>query len=276
MLSKYDWFLSDCSDDQILFCHNYEYNRELQDYHLTSLAWREKAKEKTFDGFRQLFEATRLAFPPKSALNISGLFPFYFFPEWPHTPFLSINPPERRRRLDILYSRSKLRSHFALLYQYAAVKECAEQLSNSQGLPIVLAEDDFVFPLRFSIWESKEGWIRRVMDVAAYLDQKRARRWPEIKAVIDKKRSIHVSKASELKALGAFRLINYCGGLEQNGDLRGEVTQTAIEKCEAQNLGAPYGTHRRWKAAYVLARGVLDIYKRLLASTGVISPDRTE
>src|SRR6516162_11726002 len=99
MLSKYDWLLSVCPDNQVLFCHNYEYNRELKDYHLTSLAWREKAKEKTFDGFRQLFEATRLAFPPKPALNISGLFPFYFFPEWPHAPFLSINPPERRRRL---------------------------------------------------------------------------------------------------------------------------------------------------------------------------------
>jgi hypothetical protein len=150
MLSKYDWLLSVCPDDQVLFCHNYEYNRQLKDYHLTSLAWRKKAKRKTFDDFRQLFEATRLAFPPKSALNIRGLFPFYLFPEWPDAPYLLIDPQERRRRLGVLYTRSKLRSHFALLYQHAAVKECAEKLSNSEGFPIVLADDDFVFPLRLA------------------------------------------------------------------------------------------------------------------------------
>jgi hypothetical protein len=161
------------------------------------------------------------------------------------------------------------------LYHYAAVKECAEQLSTSEGLPVVLSQDDFVFPLRLSIWESKEIWIGQVTEVITYLDQERARHWPQIKAAIDKKRSIRAHKANELKALGALRLINYCGGLEQNGDLRGQVTQAAIEICEGDNLRAPYGTHRRWKAAYVLARGVLDIYERLLTSAGVISSDRT-
>jgi hypothetical protein len=56
--------------------------------------------------------------------------------------------------------------------------------------------------------------------------------------------------------------------------LRDQVTQAAIEICEAGNFQALYRTHRRWKAAYLLASGVLDIYKRLLASAGVISSDR--
>ena len=271
-LSKYDWFLSDCPDDQTLCCHNYEYNRELKDDHFRLTGWRREAKGHSFEQLLKLVGGQRsLSF---GRFNCD-LYPFYLYPEWPRQPYLAIDSKKRKERLHSLYGYSKLRSCFALCTQYAAAEECVEKLLKPNDLPIVISLDDFVVPLRFSIWESKEGWLQGMRKVLDHLDRIRGDLRPDIKADIDKNRDLFGHKKFELKALGAFRLINQCGGVENNGDLRGSVTEAAAKKCEEAHVKPLFGTHRRWRSAYVLAQDCLKICKSSLSRASVNSSKRS-
>jgi hypothetical protein len=272
LFEKYNWCFSDCPDNQTLFCQNYEYNRELKDDHLPLTGWRREAKGHCFE------QLLKLVGKPGSLSFLKfncHLYPFYLYPEWPDDPYLTIDPKERKKRRDLLYGHFRLRSHFALFIQYAAVKECAEELLKPDELPIVISGDDFVVPFRFSIWESKEAWLQRAREVLDYLDRIRGHGWPAIKADIDKKRDLFSHHKSALKALGGFRLINQCGGVEKNGDLRGLVTEAAAQKCREAHVKPLFGTHRRWRAAYILAKDCLKIYKSSLIRASANSPERS-
>jgi hypothetical protein len=265
LFDKFDWFFSGCPEDQIRFCHDYEYHRELKDEHFPLIGWRREAK---LDDFERLLHFVR---EPRSLSSMRfncNLYPFYLYPEWPDRPYLTIDPEERRRRLQLLWGRSRLRSHFALATQYTAVKECAEKVLEPEELPIVNSGSDVVFPLRLSSWEPKETWLQQIREVLDYLDGVRGDHLPAIKADIERKKPLFGHLKSELKALGGFRLINHCGGVDQkNGDLPGRVTEAAARKCEQAHLPPLYGTHRRWRAAFTLAQENLKFLRSILRRT---------
>jgi len=266
LIAKFNFLLSDCPEKEILHCHNYEYNRELKEYHLPWLGWREKAGARTFNAFFEYLGGKSWFL----SANVFGPdFPFYLFPEWPADPYLSINAAERRRRWKLLHGRAQLRSLFALTVHYPAVQDCAGKLKQGK-LPIVRSRDDLIAAVAFPMAESKEAWVQRLRETASHLDRVRARLWPSMQAEINKKKSVFGHKKAELKALGALRLIKQAGGFMKSGGISGTVTEAASEICRRARVDPLFSTHRRWSVAARLAQGVVEIYKLHLRSVGVI------
>jgi hypothetical protein len=267
LIARFNFLFSNCLDEEILHCHTCEFNRELKQYHLPWLIWREKAAAQTFDAFFEYLGGKSWFL----SANIPGpQFPFYLFPEWPDYPYLSIDPAERRRRWQVLYRQSKLRSLFALPVHYLAVQDCASKLRRGK-LPIVRSRYDLIVPVALPIAESKEAWLRRLHEFASHLDHVRGRLCPSMKAQIDKKRSPFVQKMkAELKALGALRLIEGSGGFREDGGVSGSVIEAASAICTDAGVDPLFLSHRRWSVAGRLALQVLDDYKFNLRSQGVI------
>jgi hypothetical protein len=265
LIAKFNFLLSHCQDEEILHCHNYEYNRELKEYHLPWLGWREKAAQ-TFNGFFEYLGGKSWFL----SANVFGPdFPFYLFPEWPADPYLSINAAERRRRWKVLHGRAQLRSLFALTVHYPAVQDCAGKLKQGK-LPIVRSRDDLIAAVAFPMAESKEAWVKRLRETASHLDRVRGRLWPSMQAEINKKKSVFGHKKAELEALGALRLIKQAGGFLEGGGISETVTEKASDICRDARMAPLFRTHRRWSVAARLAQGVLEMYKLHLRSMGVI------
>ena len=266
LIAKFNFLLSVCPEKEILHCHNYEYNRELKEYHLPWLGWREKAGARTFNAFFEYLGGKSWFL----SANVFGPdFPFYLFPEWPADPYLSINAAERRRRWKVLHGRAQLRSLFALTVHYPAVQDCAGKLKQGK-LPIVRSRDDLIAAVAFPMAESKEAWVKRLRETASHLDRVRGRLWPSMQAEINKKKSVFGHKKAELEALGALRLIKQAGGFLEGGGISETVTEKASDICRDARMAPLFRTHRRWSVAARLAQGVLEMYKLHLRSMGVI------
>lgn len=87
-LPKEEWDFTACPPEQLKWCDVYEHLRE------------DKAFIREVEGMRDLnmWSATALeSFPGTKHAEIAKVF-FTLFPEFPHTPFLSINPTSRAER----------------------------------------------------------------------------------------------------------------------------------------------------------------------------------
>jgi hypothetical protein len=99
-LTCLDWDFNTCPDKELSECWHWEFKREVHHIIRRVFRWRKDyPRAKTFDDFYSL---ARLWPVPLEEGHL-----YMLSPEWPRCPFLIVSPPERRRRLSLLFPSSQ-------------------------------------------------------------------------------------------------------------------------------------------------------------------------
>ena len=193
-LKREEWQFLECFDWELLECWFYEFTRESLPTRQLIAEWRGNCHAKTFDEFLWLVRSTLSFRAP-----ISGRL-FEFCPEWPRDPYLSVPVNERKRRLKLLYPNS-IESLAAKLYpKTPGPGELPLEVTN-MILELAGLQKEFEdVTLRIPLGKSHREIMR---SFSALLKTK-----SPFKA---KPNVVNRSRRADLKALGAYRILEATG-----------------------------------------------------------------
>jgi hypothetical protein len=198
-----NWDFSSCPDTELDECHAYEFARHVEPI-LQDVARLRKGKKQSFD---HLFASLRkIVFAPGSVRRMAL---FWFYPEFPKAPYLSIAPKERDRRIKIAWGgpKAQIAALAAMLQPKMLPHFLAEELRlglRKHGRPCI----------RYGCFELsliELNWMysndRLLKAFAAWLCQNRP---ADVKVIQEKGAGNFVRmRRSELKCLGAWRLLKW-------------------------------------------------------------------
>ena len=211
-LSQFEWDFSTCLDHELFECHGYEFAREFPHVREAATIWRRHHHGSAFDDC--LTVAKKLSRVDLAPVVGWGL--FYFFPEWPEHPYLSISETERHRRLRLLpklHQPRDVKNALRLIHLPGLLKDYSEPLPSvgkwtrvlpSQERATVKSDDGIHETVALKIdWRHQDGTLNRLF--ARLLEKLRPNEvnpWPNK----GKGRAAEQFRI-KLKALGALRLL---------------------------------------------------------------------
>jgi hypothetical protein len=194
------WDFSSCPREELDECHAYEFARNVKSIH-QDVAHLRKGKQQSFD---RLFGALRkVVFAPLSGRRYAL---FWFYPEFPKQPYLSIPAKERCRRMKIAWPSDPRAAHAAglspkILPQYlrqdllAGLRKLGRPSVLYGSLELALIEIEWIY--------SNDRLLKAF---AAWLSESRP---ADVKVQEDKGAGNFLRRRrDDLKALGAWRLLS--------------------------------------------------------------------
>jgi hypothetical protein len=240
-VDRLNWDFSSCPADELDECHAYEFARNVAPIHQDVARLRE-GKQRTFD---HLFAELRKVVFAGTSSRRNAL--FWFYPEFPEKPYLSISGKERSRRIKIAWPYNQRAAHAATLCPKILPQFLQQNLLaglRKVGRPSVLYGS-----LELALIEIEWSYSndRLLKAFAAWLSESRP---ADVKVQEEKGAGNFLRRRhDDLKALGAWRLLSF----------KGMTWETAflITSNEGKSPGL-YSNHpKAWAEAKERARGVL-------------------
>ena len=195
-----EWDFRSCPEGELSVCWTYEYSREIPELVSSVEAWRNVASSRNFESFLKLSGLPSACSP----FDV-----FHFFPEWPKRPYLSIpkNITEKRRRR--IYGKvnasSALRPSLWHRFDWMELTHHLRRKDKEGRMPIfpLPSPDTAILALiRIDWWFPDTGIIEQFR---SFLETHRPPGQTAQKRKVGQGSQVR-KMASELKALGAFRL----------------------------------------------------------------------
>ena len=101
-IPRAEWDFSECHTNEAHDCWAWEYSRECKLITEDVRRLRKRKREKTFDAYFKSISMDIFKGKPGRAM-----YSFYFCPEFPENPYLSVSSKERKRRQEVLYGLKK-------------------------------------------------------------------------------------------------------------------------------------------------------------------------
>lgn len=204
-----DWDFRSCPDDELDECHAYEYARHVGPI-LQDVARLRKGKGRSFD---QLFASLRkIVFATDSVRRMAS---FWFYPEFPNAPYLSIPAKERDRRVKIAWGepQAQAAAFASLLRPKMLPQNLAEDLRaglRKHGRPCIRYGCLELSLIELNWTYSNDRLLKKF---AAWLRKNR----PADVEVMQEKGAGSVVRMlrTDLKSLGAWRLLKLKGKCDE-------------------------------------------------------------
>jgi hypothetical protein len=202
-VDRLNWDFSSCPPDELDECHAYEFARNVAPIR-KDVARLRKGKRRTFDHVFATLE--KVVFAPTSPRRYAL---FWFYPEFPEKPYLSISAKERNRRRKIAWPCNQRTAHAAMLSPKILPQFLRQNLLaglRKVGRPSVLYGSLELALIEIEWSHSNERLLKAF---AAWLSESRP---ADLKVHEDKGAGNFLRRRhNDLKALGAWRLLSLKG-----------------------------------------------------------------
>jgi len=240
-VERLHWDFSSCPHDELDECHAYEFARHLGPVR-QDVARLRKGKQQTFDHLHAAL--MDVVFRSTGARRYAV---FWFYPEFPDKPYLSISATERSRRMRIAWPSDKRAAHAAMMDPGILPPFLGDDLQagvRKLGRPSILYGFSGVALIKIDWIYSND---RLLKTFAAWLSENRP---IDVKVVEDRGAGNFLRRRQDdLKALGAWRLLSLKGMTWEKAFL--------ITSNEGKSQGL-YSNHpKAWAAAKERAHAIV-------------------
>ena len=199
-VDRLNWDFSSCPPDELDECHAYEFARNVAPIR-KDVARLRKGKRRTFD---HLYAALMDVVFRSTTARRNAL--FWFYPEFPEKPYLSISATERSRRMRIVWPSNQRAAHAAMMTPTGLPQFLKDDLQaglRKLGRPSILYGSSELALIEIDWIYSND---RLLKTFAAWLSNNRP---IDVKVVEDRGAGNFLRKRKDdLKALGAWRLLS--------------------------------------------------------------------
>jgi hypothetical protein len=240
-VERLHWDFSSCPHDELDECHAYEFARHVGPVR-QDVARLRKGKQQTFD---HLYAALMDVVFRSTTARRNAL--FWFYPEFPEKPYLSISATERSRRMRVAWPSDQRAAHAAMMDPGILPQFLGDELQagvHTLGRPSILYGFSELALIEIDWMYSND---RLLKTFAAWLSENRP---IDVKVVEDRGAGNFLRRREDdLKALGAWRLLSLKGMTWEKAFL--------ITSNEEKSQGL-YGNHpKAWAAAKERAHAIV-------------------
>ena len=198
-IPREEWDFSECPPNEAHDCWAWEYSRECKLIQEDVSQLRKRKRKKTFDAYFKSISMDIFKGKPGRAMHS-----FYFCPEFPENPYLSVSSKERERRQEVLYGLEKeamaamIDAHDLIPYDIGSQVDRAFRT----GEPINQIGSNELVMLRID-WAWTDSPLTD--QFAAWLKKNRPK---DVKQRVQGGGTLAKQMKNQLKNLGVWRLLN--------------------------------------------------------------------